>query len=757
MAPDVWFGDLQIGDYVLPILDSKVDRLWRVRNFGTRKNPQGQDMKTAEFDVVKSYDPAVWFGEFNSCSYFEMDLNLLNKSAKSLRNLGFVPIALTNDCPPFDQIDAQQSRRKVVIGFDGAFKDAFKQHDVFIILDDINNVNIVDIRIFQGDAFVHYDLLWNLYEQKNPRGERYSIRRLLEYAEQDEAPNKRAYLANLLDALGNEGYYAANKLVPLYDNLIVGRRVTPKIEAVAKPEITIGKGKDETEGGEDETETGLSDQWQKFVDLLKFNPNIILYGPPGTGKTYSAEKIVEAFEQDATQVNFSYKKIAQEGRVKFATFHQAFSYEEFVEGIRPVMREADDEQGGGSIQYAVEDGVIKRIAKEAAGAQLRASATSTTNSALSLVTESSRIWKVSLGEHKKYYTYCKSKDIIGISFGLSNDLTGLEAPELCNLLNNKVGTETNQTAAAFIISHLTVDMQPGDFVLVYDSPRTISDIGIVTGDYMYKPKDAVLMHQRPVKWIKECGDKPIDIYEMNGYKRLTLSTIYELPRLNIADIKKLVLEEGEKTAELNPKTRPYYLIIDEINRGNVASIFGELMTLLEKDKRGKLSCILPYSRKPFTLPDNLYIIGTMNTADRSIALIDTALRRRFVFIEVEPDADIFDNALVENPRMVGMIDKKQLMLTLNERISKEIGRDYRIGHSYYMNGTTLDKFYLVWYYNLLPLLMEYCYSDIDRLHRLIGTSFIEKNGSLIFIDMTKSGDMSLFEQAIIAIYESTGK
>ena len=166
---------------------------------------------------------------------------------------------------------------------------------------------------------------------------------------------------------------------------------------------------------------------------------------------------------------------------------------------------------------------------------------------------------------------------------------------------------------------------------------------MVTGDYYYKKDDMIFPHRRKVKWLKHF-DEPKDILVINGGTGLTLKTIYQLTKLTMADIRQLLLEDDEEEQRASEEdVAPFYLIIDEINRGNVAKIFGELITLIEKDKRDKIPCTLPYSKKPFTLPANLYIIGTMNTADRSIAVLDTALRRRFAFVELEPDLRVFDN------------------------------------------------------------------------------------------------------------------
>lgn len=170
----------------------------------------------------------------------------------------------------------------------------------------------------------------------------------------------------------------------------------------------------------------------------------------------------------------------------------------------------------------------------------------------------------------------------------------------------------------------------------------------------------------------------------------------------------------------------FYLIIDEINRGDIPRIFGELLTILEKDKRGK-TVLLPLSGQLFQAPANLYVIGTMNTADRSIALLDTALRRRFGFVELMPDSSLL------NETIVGGIPLGPWLAALNHRIREHIGRDARnlqIGHAYLLdNGrpvATLAKFTRIVQDDILPLLEEYCYEDYATLGKILGSSLVDK-------------------------------
>ncbi|MDA8433994.1 MAG: AAA family ATPase, partial [Nitrospiraceae bacterium] len=318
-------------------------------------------------------------------------------------------------------------------------------------------------------------------------------------------------------------------------------------------------------------------------------------------------------------------------------------------------------------------------------------------------------------------------------------------------------TPTNDASS---INALVNEMKKGDIALIYDSPTTIRDIAVIDDDeYYYQPadKDNPYPHRRKVVWIKEF-DKPCDVYELNGKTRLTMKTIYELDRINFADIKRLAQDNTSvvKAATIKTNAEPYYLIIDEINRGNISKIFGELITLVEKDKREKISCELPYSRKQFTLPANIYIIGTMNTADRSIAILDTALRRRFTFVELEPDLNIFDNAnIVPAPKVNNNVDLQKLLARLNAKIATKIDRDHRIGHAYFLDVAGSHDLYHVWYYKVLPLLMEYFYNDVKSIKDVIGNAFLNEDGSINFIsDKDMVGNVSRFENELMKIYSS---
>jgi len=344
-------------------------------------------------------------------------------------------------------------------------------------------------------------------------------------------------------------------------------------------------------------ESGLEDS--KLLNLLESKKQIILYGPPGTGKTWLAKKFVD---ENASNI---YE------RAVFVTFHPSYSYEEFVEGLKPLA----DEKG--NIRYEVEDGIFKRICRNAYNA---------------------------LMHHA------------GVSKRWERDLPQLDETEISLVRNS-----------------------------IEDAPR-------------------------------------------------------------------------------------FFLIIDEINRGDISKIFGELITLLEADKRlfaeNEIVTTLPYSKEPFGVPPNLYIIGTMNTADRSIALIDVALRRRFGFIELMPDYGVLIRELGigeagNEEQAIEMItewseneikeDVKKLavkaLYVLNQKIQLIYDRDHQIGHSYLLKlkDGSIETLRFIWYHEIIPLLQEYFYNDWRKLEYLLG-KFIEEKKA------TELADFELVDEEDARIY-----
>lgn len=716
------FNGLEVGDYVLPSHGGYVGKLLKLRAYVDK--PAGLD---AEFDIVKVFDNTLTIAHIVNCKYFKPDLNLLNKVHKSTKGLGFHEISMGTGSPNVEDIDFKASQRRFLIVTKEKMKNTafFKPHDICVALDNNQEMNIDSIVEFDGQQFKVEETLSAIYKGKIGKNEKYSIIELYDFAkpENDNAPKKFNFLSKVIDAISTEEYLVIGYGVKFYDMIIVGRKRYKKGEKVLT-DINI-----------EQDEFDELDNYDIYAKLLKFNPNLILYGPPGTGKTYGAMRIIEAFEaMNGTRTTF--KKVSKEGRAKFITFHQAFSYEEFVEGLRP---ETDEK---GNIRYEVKPGVLRKIAEEC---RVEQSKKQIKNVELSQTTSESKVWKVSLGRRnteEHIYSTLKAKNSIAIGYGINENMTDYSDEEIDNL--DKTG----------MLKMLHSKMQIGDIVFVFNSIKTIRLIGVVVSEYFYDDQDSFgYRHRRQVKWLKNCEKNPIDIYKLNNNKQLTLSSLYEL-KISSADALKLL--DSEEI--VNTEAKPYYLVIDEINRGNIAKIFGELITLIEKDKRDVISCTLPYSGQDFTLPDNLYIIGTMNTSDRSIALLDTALRRRFTFVELNPDIDLVEKNL---PTIGGNVNPSKLLSTINEKIAIELDRDHRIGHSYLMGDDMLTKndLFYVWYYKIIPLLMEYFYNDTDKVSGIIGNQFFNKAKKEVMMLGNKADGVGVsdFERALMSIYELNNK
>ncbi|MBM7868341.1 EVE domain-containing protein [Heliobacterium gestii] len=196
---------------------------------------------------------------------------------------------------------------------------------------------------------------------------------------------------------------------------------------------------------------------------------------------------------------------------------------------------------------------------------------------------------------------------------------------------------------------------------------------------------------------------------------------------------------------------PHYLIIDEINRGNVPKIFGELITLLEKDKRG-VEVILPQSKERFSIPASLYIIGTMNTSDRSIKMMDAALKRRFAFIECMPDLDLLDYEID------GLgLRLKTILEEINRCLVEFGGRDKQIGHAYLMQKgepiRTIEELKGIYELEIIPLVQEYCFDDYAKLSEIVGADFVDINNMTINSEIFQESD-DIFISALVKRFQS---
>lgn len=438
--------------------------------------------------------------------------------------------------------------------------------------------------------------------------------------------------------------------------------------------------------------------------------NQILYGPPGTGKTYAtieaaleilAPEFLSANREDRAALKECFDELTASGQVRFITFHQSFSYEDFVEGLRAVTND------GNQLEYKVEPGVFKRLCDDARtqGAEVETG-----------VRNNPRIWKISIDGTGTSPTkaYCLDKGEARIGWGHTGDLR-LPLDD-CEYYQ-KLGSGDKGT-----LSYFAEEMAVGDILLCIHSADSINAVGVVTSDYRFEqaPPAGVIanyQHVRSVKWLYR--DLKLPILPLNDNKLFTLKTVYQMDRFTWGDLLAYLEKSGAKPLEQAATTaerKPHVLVVDEINRGNVSRIFGELITLIEPSKRDgadeALSVELPYSKKPFSVPGNVYLIGTMNTADRSLAGLDIALRRRFTFREMPPRPDLLDEVVVAG------IDIGQLLRTMNERIEVLLDRDHCLGHAYFMplkDDPRLERLEAIFRNQVLPLLQEYFFEDWQRI------------------------------------------
>lgn len=374
----------------------------------------------------------------------------------------------------------------------------------------------------------------------------------------------------------------------------------------------------------------------------KYPLNQILYGPPGTGKTYNTinhalaiakgydlKHLIDNEKYDSSlrrkQKN-EFDQLIRERQIQFVTFHQSYSYEEFVEGIK--VKVNDKEQ----VYYEIEDGIFKKICLEAIA-----------NRQLVEPDNAIRLFVQRL-----------------------------------NRTGNKLELETSESHQRFIVS-----VENDTTLSIATETKTLTPVCDI--------REYLISGETKSNYVVEIGNH--------------IKANFPI-----------------ETTTINNLSKNYVLIIDEINRGNISRIFGELITLIEDSKRlgakDELKVKLTYSGSNkdeplFGVPPNLYIIGTMNTADKSIALIDTALRRRFTFIEYTADTSVL-NKDVEG------INLQNLLSKLNERIEFLLDRDHLLGHAYFIDVDTKDKLCEVFRNKIIPLLSEYFYNDFEKIQLVLG-------------------------------------
>lgn len=472
----------------------------------------------------------------------------------------------------------------------------------------------------------------------------------------------------------------------------------------------------------------------------KLNKNMILCGPPGTGKTYNSatyavaicdgKTVDELTDYDAIMVR--YNELKKEGRIVFTTFHQSYGYEEFIEGISPVIISDDNSLQMDNIGYKYKDGSFKQFCNSARKRTISTGENDTS------VKNNARVWSILLGNRgdTELKRLCFDENESSIRIGWSN---------LQKIITDD--TEVPTSIERRMLLNFQNEMEMGDIVVSQLTNRSIDAIGIITGDCEFEEGSSKYPRKRKVKWIVKGIDE--DIVSLNGGFQLDRKTVYPLNRIDVNDVFAIADKFVDTTKiSIEKETRPYVFIIDEINRGNISKIFGELITLIEDTKReGMLeaaSVILPYSGEKFGVPQNVYILGTMNTADRSIALMDTALRRRFSFIEMMPESDVLRKIGADK---IGDLNVADMLDKINERISFLYDREHTIGHAFFTSlkyDPTVERLQSIFVESILPLLQEYFYEDYKKIQMVLGDNG-KSDSNLKFIKDEKVALKSIFK------------
>lgn len=489
------------------------------------------------------------------------------------------------------------------------------------------------------------------------------------------------------------------------------------------------------------------EQIKKTIDSWQTPLNQILFGPPGTGKTYNtineAVRIVEklskpAFENkynnDRGIIKEAYSKYMNDGQIVFCTFHQSFCYEDFIEGIKPVKPGDEDK----FLKYEVRPGIFLDIANKAVSRIISEANKEKTFLSLSDAEfNKASFYKISLGdinipEDQQIYDYCITNNFISIGFCEGIDFSGKSESEVNELVSKNKFTTFSAQAINYFKNYLKV----GNYIIVAKGNSFARAIGRITGEYEFKAESPIgYNHFRRVEWININEEIPVsDFYQ----KSFSQQTIYKLNQewinrdfFNAQHTLDLKISAVEK-----PKN--YVLIIDEINRGNISQIFGELITLIEEDKRaGKdesLSVVLPYSKEEFSVPSNLFLLGTMNTADRSIEALDTALRRRFAFKEMPSNPELIQNlhAKILSKSLRNL--QKDIDENLSKTITEELGRFFK--HPFELASIQKD------------FSEKYIKTAVGEETDILGLSEELKNRNITMLD---------FEKMLIAINERLEK
>jgi len=489
----------------------------------------------------------------------------------------------------------------------------------------------------------------------------------------------------------------------------------------------------------------------KIQNVLDYKKQVILYGPPGTGKTWIANNFIKS------------RNIPEISEIKTNTDKKFFWFTTKLENWPPVpngLRDFLENQEESEIWYGQEHRAYDEI-KEGDIVIIYVPG------------KGGRIYGLAACSRKEFYEE-------GVPNVFIRAIKPVQGPEWKTISADPVLQNSKPVRKKALGTLFSLTPQEGLRLLELAQVSSNDlDIAVVEETEEISPCNFVTFHpsyayEEFIEGLRPNADDGGDIrYEIQEgiFKHAAREALNAL--LKAAEIDKIwqdqfpvptfTLEEREKIQGVVDRV-PCYLVIDEINRGDISRIFGELITLVEADKRlfceNEIRCILPYSKREFGIPPNLFIIGTMNTADRSISLMDIALRRRFGFIELLPDYDALTKILINDQnRSEDVKEYRRLAIKslekMNERLTEKYDRDHQIGHSYLVKLSqdlsvedTKDTLTNIWKFEIIPLLQEYFYDSPENLLYITNKRFFEIRGSSFVLKM--EGDIVEALQAVTA-------